>query len=120
MGNTPPGSLGAAPSCEQSLFRCDAIGDRNVPAFSFKGPGPASGPATTDGESQASQDADAGRCLQYCVPVQNSMAILRTLHAKTGYCCAKGFNDFQGNIHEMIPGMSDIQIWEYDKGESGF
>jgi len=31
-----------------------------------------------------------------------------------------GFNDFQGSIHELVPGMSDIAIWQYDKGDSSF
>lgn len=82
-------------SCEQPLFTCDNIGDQNVPAFSFKSPlaglGAKRGKSTDDTSSSPSQEAvDAGQCLQYCIPTQNSMAILKTLKAKVGYCCTQG------------------------------
>jgi hypothetical protein len=53
-----------------------------VPAYSFHAP-----KQSSDGASSA---ADAGNCLQYCIPVQNSLAIRSTLKAKIGYCCAHG------------------------------
>lgn len=154
-------SLGAV-SCQQSLYQCSGIGTDNIPAYGFTAPkanalGARRGrhghdePAPSDsGGGGAADAAAAGNCLQYCIPVQNSLAIKGTLHAKIGYCCSHGaarrargavpappraalsrhrrvgparragYNDFQGSIKELVPGMADIAIWEYQKGESQF
>ncbi|KAG8464081.1 hypothetical protein KFE25_000249 [Diacronema lutheri] len=123
MGNSES-ALGAA-SCQQSLYSCNDIGIDNVPAYAFSAPRGVSGmfgrgSSTAPAKPNAADAAASGSCLQYCIPTQNSLAIKSTLKAKIGYCCTQGFNDFQGSIHELVPGMSDIAIWQYDKGDSSF
>jgi len=125
-------TLGAS-NCQQSLYRCEDIGVRNVPAYSFQAPKTEGGGLfgrrlarksktddTATDTSTAEASAASGNCLQYCIPTQNSMAIKGTLKAKLGYCCSSGYNNFQGSIYETVPGMADIAIWQYEHGESQF
>lgn len=115
-------SLGAV-TCHQSLFTCSNIGIDNVPAFGMQAPKSAGSSAALgkgNTPAPAAPEVPAGDCLQYCIPVQNSLAIMKPLHAKLGYCCSSGFNNFQGSIRELVPGMTDIAVWQYDHGESPF
>eukprot|EP00302_Diacronema_sp_CCMP2436_P017191 CAMPEP_0179869334 /NCGR_PEP_ID=MMETSP0982-20121206/19458_1 /TAXON_ID=483367 /ORGANISM="non described non described, Strain CCMP 2436" /LENGTH=246 /DNA_ID=CAMNT_0021759373 /DNA_START=95 /DNA_END=834 /DNA_ORIENTATION=+ len=152
--------------CSQSLYSCDGIGKDNIPAYSLRAP-------KGGGKSASGEAVAMGHCLQYCIPIQNSLGILpptttylhahnthtprhtfaadpppyiptaitSTLKAHIGYCCAAdvkepisataaaadvkeptdiGYNNFQGSIHETIPGMANVDIWKYEHGGPTF
>mmetsp|Transcript_5476 Transcript_5476/g.14299 ORF Transcript_5476/g.14299 Transcript_5476/m.14299 type:complete len:128 (-) Transcript_5476:385-768(-) len=107
--------------CSQSLYSCDGIGKDNIPAYSLRAP-------KGGGKSASGEAVAMGHCLQYCIPIQNSLAITSTLKAHIGYCCAAdvkeptdiGYNNFQGSIHETIPGMANVDIWKYEHGDPLF
>ena len=102
----------APSSCVQSVFAgagnsnfCDLASGEWVPMYTVK------------------EDDDMGtQCSQLCLPVENSLPLAEILHAEIGLCCMQGpgYNDFQGSINELIPGIPPLRIWNYGPGDAAF
>jgi hypothetical protein len=91
--------------CEQKMFYghdaagnfCDVASGTVVPAFIV-----------------APRGGGNKMCLQFCLPIQNSLALKTLLQGQIGLCCRHdpGYNNFQGSLNESVPGFPQLRVWQ--------